>query len=323
MLDLDLSSMDLVDPEGTRDCLRGCLPGQPRIGLNDADQLADFLEQELVASDLERMAPHLWMMSTQSSANINSLHRQQVKERAIVITEDARLHLVWHHDRIYVKPLPKYLLCREFWSCFLLDRLSPLGDRRESIKKAALGYMRTYCHLVRHESDFELAQRTDVRLVPKDVDWPDFCRLMSPFEKIPDIEVSGRYCYGELRLTRLNFYIKIFLRKFQYEQIHTQYSSFFARFYGPLLFVFGIFSIILSAMQVGMAVEQVSAHQWRSFWTACRWFSILSCLWAAAVGTGLLMLLVWLITDEWFYAVRQRMQKKKQMRGLGGVSSQA
>ena len=58
-------------------------------------------------------------MSTQSSANINALHRQRVKGRHIIITEEVRLHLVWIHDRIFVKPLPKYLLSHVFWEWFL------------------------------------------------------------------------------------------------------------------------------------------------------------------------------------------------------------
>ena len=40
------------------------LPGHPRIPLQDAAQLRGFLRRELWAVDLERMAPHLWIMST-------------------------------------------------------------------------------------------------------------------------------------------------------------------------------------------------------------------------------------------------------------------
>ena len=70
------------------------LPGHPRIPLQDAAQLRDFLYRELWAVDLERMAPHLWIMSTQSSSNVSPLHQQKVKGRKIIVTEDPRLHLV-------------------------------------------------------------------------------------------------------------------------------------------------------------------------------------------------------------------------------------
>lgn len=90
------------------------LPGQPRIHLSDTETLIAFLEQEFLSKQLDAMSPHLWMMSTQSSANISPLHRQRVKGREIVITEDPKLHLVWIYDRIFIKPLPKYLLSHAF-----------------------------------------------------------------------------------------------------------------------------------------------------------------------------------------------------------------
>ena len=76
----------------------------------NATQLRRFLYRELWAVDLERMAPHLWIMSTQSSSNVSPLHQQKVKGREIVVTEDPRLHLVWIYDRVFIKPLPRYVL---------------------------------------------------------------------------------------------------------------------------------------------------------------------------------------------------------------------
>ena len=92
------------------------LPGHPRVPLHDGLRLRAFLFQELWAVDLERMAPYLWIMSTQSSSNISSLHQQKVKGREIIITEDPRLHLVWIYNRIFIKPLPRNLLSYTFWS---------------------------------------------------------------------------------------------------------------------------------------------------------------------------------------------------------------
>jgi hypothetical protein len=36
----------------------------------------------------------------QSGANVSPLHRQRVKGRAIIVTEDSKLHLVWFYDHI-------------------------------------------------------------------------------------------------------------------------------------------------------------------------------------------------------------------------------
>jgi hypothetical protein len=45
-----------------------------------------------------------------------------MKRREIVVTEDPRLHLVWIYDRVFIKPLPKYLLSHDFWQIYLLSR---------------------------------------------------------------------------------------------------------------------------------------------------------------------------------------------------------
>jgi hypothetical protein len=100
--------------------------------------------------------------------------------------------------------------------------------------------------------------------------WVAFCNFSMEFKNISDEAVSGRYHYGELRLTRLNLYIKILLRKFEYERVHAQYGEYFARFYGPLLFMFTLISIILSAMQVQLGVETLVSSKWPWFWSACR-----------------------------------------------------
>lgn len=52
---------------------------------------------------------------------------------------------------------------------------------------------------------------------------------MSGFRDIDDAKVSGRYLYGELRLSRLNIYAPLLLRKFHYEQVHEQYGDYFER----------------------------------------------------------------------------------------------
>ncbi|KAL4787016.1 hypothetical protein BJX76DRAFT_319770 [Aspergillus varians] len=88
------------------------------------------------------MAGKLWWMSKQDGSNISPLHRQMVKGRMIISTEDPRLHLVWINDRIFVKPLPRYLISHSFWHEFMNDQSKHTGVSR--LRKAALGYLRTY-----------------------------------------------------------------------------------------------------------------------------------------------------------------------------------
>jgi hypothetical protein len=157
------------------------------------------------------MAPHLWVMSTQSNANINPLHRQRVKGREIFVTEEPRLHLVWWHDRIFVKPLPRYLLSYYFWDVVLAQNSPWLGNRQDAIRSAALGYLRTYRYLVQRETDFRIAQQDHLHLIPREVSWAELCQFVSGFDQIKDNDVSLRYCYGELRLSRLNLYAPLLL----------------------------------------------------------------------------------------------------------------
>lgn len=104
------------------------------------------------------MALRLWIMTTFSSANINSLHRQRVKGREIVVTEDLLLHLVWNHNRVYIKPIPRCLLSYEFRRMYLDKSSDRLGDSRERLQRIALGFLRTYRYLIQHESDLRIAQ---------------------------------------------------------------------------------------------------------------------------------------------------------------------
>lgn len=294
------------------------LPGHPRVLLHDTTGLAQFLQQELWATDLERMAPHLWIMSTQSYASIYPLHAQRQRRREIVVTEDPRLHLVWIYDRVFIKPLPRYLLSYDFWQIYLLDDASPIGGKtpeerqnHQNMCRAALGFLRTYFFLITHESDFELACRREHQLLPTGVTWDAFCEFSADFKDIDNDTVSGRYQYGELRLTRLNLYIKILLRKLEYERVHAQYGDYFARFYGPLLFVFGIISIVLSAMQVQLGVETLVSSKWSWVWYTCRWAAVVILIGMVVIALALAFLLMGMIGDEWLFALKQRYLRKK------------
>jgi hypothetical protein len=305
------NELDEYEPTATGTVV---LPGQPWLDLRDSIRMKQYLEQDLYAEDLETVASHLWIMSTQSSANINPLHRQRVKGREIIVTEEPRLHLVWSHNRIFLKPLPRYLLSFTFWEAFLGSKSTQLGNRQEAIRRAALGYLRTYRYLVRHESDFRIAQQDSLRLIPPEVQWLDFCRFMSDLDHIRDCDVSPRYSYGELRLSRLNLYAPLLLRKSHFDQMHGQYSDYFTRFYGPVLFIFATVSIMLNCMQVGLATEQTSSKHWVALWSVSRWFSV-SCL----IGTALVLacfalLWTWKVLDEWIFAVRIRVKKRHEWR---------
>ena len=284
--------------------------------LNDAAHTKEFLEKELWSEDLETMAPRLWIMTTFSSANINPLHRQRVKGREIVVTEEPRLHLVWIHNRIFVKPLPRYLLSHAFWKTYLEKGSDGPGDSQSNLCKAATGFLRTYRYLIQHESDFRIAQQDNLRLVPEDIDWPSFCQFVSELDYIEDSAVSKRYRYGELRLTRLNLYAPLLLRRFHFEQVHGQYGDFFGRLYGPILFVFAVVSTILNSMQVALAADQLEAAHWEAMWYVFRYFSIVSLVGATIISSWFILLWLWIFLDEWIYTVRRKLNCQIDMVGV-------
>ncbi|CAP91133.1 Pc13g00640, partial [Penicillium rubens Wisconsin 54-1255] len=265
------------------------LPGHPRIKLGDEKGLFDFIRREVWSEDLESISGRLWWMSKQDGSNISPLHRQRVKGRQIIVTEDPRLHLVWIDDRIFLKTLPQYIMSYVFWDTFLSDP-SKYGAEVK-LRMAALGYLRTYFYLIQHESDLRIAKDPALSLVPKEVTWPQFCQFTACFHNITDHEVSERYHYGEIRLTRLNYYAPVLLGKGHYQRVNHQYRAYFARIQGPVISAFAFFSILLNCMQVSLAAS-ASDERYSSapLFASCYWFSTV-----IGLLTGVLLLMLVLL----------------------------
>jgi uncharacterized protein DUF6601 len=318
-LSTDRTSIQAISPSSTssstsrqkrNDSSQIYLPGQPRMSLSDPC-IGDYLLKEFGTKDLDMLAPHLWLVAKQDSSHISSLTHQIVRGRKIIITEKPGLHLVWYQDHVYIKPMPSYLMSHAFWE-FYFGLHSPIPhSQRERIFPALLGFMRSYAYLIVHESDFWFTGSNSAPPLLPNVSYPGFVQLIMNFQSIQDDEVSQRYHYGELRLTRLNFWAKIFLRRFSYHKSFGQYESYFTRFYGPILFIFAIFSVLLSAMQVVIAVQQVlpSAGSWDVFAKFSRGFGVFSVLAVALVVLGMLLLLVVLILRETIYATKDLVKK--------------
>jgi hypothetical protein len=286
------------------------LPGYPRIKMSNHKRLFDFISRELWSQDLESISDRLWWMSKQDSSNISPLHRQRVKGREIIVTEDPRLHLVWIDDRIFLKPLPQYITSYVFWDTFMSDP-STYGAA-VGLRKAALGYLRTYFHLIQYESDLRIAQDPALYLVPKEVTWPQFCQFTALFNDITDSEVSGRYHYGEIRLTRLNYYAPVLLGRSHYQRVDYQYRAYFARLQRPAISAFAFFSILLNCFQVNLAASDSDKRYSSAVLFACSYWcsTLIGCV------TGLLLLMVvslffFKVIGEWRFAIADRLRWKK------------
>ncbi|ROV88120.1 hypothetical protein VMCG_10441 [Cytospora schulzeri] len=155
------------------------------------------------------------------------LHHQAVKSRRIIITEKPDLDLVWHYSRIFIKPIPLCMLTHSFWAQHI---------QAGSPSKSGV-----------------IAQ--EARLIPRYITWDNWCRFIQGFKGLSDAQVSKRYQYGEIRLTRLNFWVKVFFQGWIYHEVHHNYATYFAQFITPYIFVFGGLSVVLTAFQAMLAAN--------------------------------------------------------------------
>jgi hypothetical protein len=301
--DVELHHEDVFwqDPKAARNHLTG----QPSV-LHDDEEVPAYIKNELVTPKLNKMAPHLWLLATPSSTHVSPLHEQIVRGRQIVLSENPELHLVWIGNRVFIKPLPIYLLSRSFWEHYLHEpKPTPAEEaRRVQLAQAALGYVRSYHHLIRHESDFRIAVRT--HLVPPGVTYLQFMVFISGFGKISDDKVSPRYRFGELRMTRLNAWARLLLGEPHFHKVAWQYADVFARYYAPYLFVFSIVSVVLSAMQVGVGART----EWSSFQGVSAWFSVVTLVFVFLVSLILILDFVLMVLREIIYAFSRRFLSK-------------
>ncbi|PSN58522.1 hypothetical protein BS50DRAFT_210212, partial [Corynespora cassiicola Philippines] len=156
-------------PDDQQDLVLLHVPGEFSVDLDPASVNA-FLISELATQVLDELYHHLWFVARRSGSSIDSLHRQTIKGRVVVATEDAGLHLVWHRDKIYIKPMPLCLLNHDFWDMFLSAPENNKSLKHGTLitpepfhtptfdRKAAVGFMRSYSLLVRHHVDFVLAR---------------------------------------------------------------------------------------------------------------------------------------------------------------------
>lgn len=178
--------------------------------------------------------------------------------RTVLVTEKPDEHLGWHESQIFIKPLPEYLLCYDYW----VKHLYANAERHRS----ACGLVLSYACLVDYQSDLQIAK--EVNLLPEDVDWASSTAFLTDFLTEIDShtlhQVDRRYQYGELRLTRLNLLYRItppmspmrYLMK-GFMSRPSWYQAFFKRNFGWLLAVFLYVSVVLSAMQVGLATDRL------------------------------------------------------------------
>ncbi|KAI1451811.1 hypothetical protein F4805DRAFT_71039 [Annulohypoxylon moriforme] len=229
-----------------------------------SQDLSAYLLHELSTTRLSRLHPYLWLAGLPVPAR--PLHRQRLMNRAIIVTERADEHLVWHEHRIFVKPLPSFLLSHEFWKAHLCDA------RDAALHASARGMLLSYAWLIAHRSDFDVA--VTEKLLPAGVTWERWTAFAGSVLASLDLQamddVDPRYQYGELRLSRLDMLMRwpLVAQEFWsarnivdgYMSSSTWYTAFFERHFGWLLVGFVYVSVVLSALQVGLATNVLSGN---------------------------------------------------------------
>ncbi|KAI0601117.1 hypothetical protein F4775DRAFT_480009 [Biscogniauxia sp. FL1348] len=248
-----IKSTQLIQPANTRS-----VDGRIILPHND---LPAYLHAELRTPRLNHLHKHLWLAGRPVPAR--PLHRQHLINRNIVITELPDEHIVWYENRMFIKPLPDFLLSHEFWTQHLC------AD--EDLHASACGMLLSYAWLVGQHSDFHIA--VEKKLIPEGVAWQGWTAIMCDVLDSLDLEtmagVNPRYQYGELRLSRLNMLTRwlvpsLWSRKafiYGYMSSSTWYTAFFRRQFGWLLGGFAYISVLLSALQVGLATEYLNAQE--------------------------------------------------------------
>jgi succinate dehydrogenase/fumarate reductase cytochrome b subunit len=221
-----------------------------------SDDIQGFVAVDLNVDRLNDIHGSLWRCGR--PMNARGLHRQILENRSIVKTEQADLHLLYYDKILLLKPLPSYLLCQCAWDLYL--------NHDKKLHKLACGFLLSYIWLIRSPVDFKLAE--EAHLLPSHLTWPKWKKLVVEFLKVinPDSldQVNKRYHFGELRLGRINtiyrtnpkYFFKYFVRGYLYN--YNRYVVFFQRNVGWVLVVFVWFSLILSAMQVGTTVMDLT-----------------------------------------------------------------
>lgn len=285
-----------------------------RTVANPADVPA-FVKSELSLGRLGEMLKHLWFAGAKHPAT--QLHWQVALGREIAVADRIDLHLLWDNNgRLFLKPIPRFLLDPAFWrgslqcppNCACQD--PPADACQGNPRKVALGFLYTYACLLSSESDFHIAN--EKRLLPRKADdttikWTDWKNLARELLEAhhPD-QVHPRFLRAELRLSRINT-IHRFTRLPPFDPYLRGWRNYgsllrdnLAWMAAAIVFV----ALVLTAMQVGLATERLQRDA--AFQRASYGFTVFAILGPmCAFGLVILGALFNLVKDlPWLLGVR-------------------
>jgi len=256
------------------------------------DDLSTFTS-ELGVKRINNIEKYLWLAGRPMPPR--PLHYQVAAKRDVVVSERMDMHLLWERNCIYLKPIPRYLLDFRFWSevlcceshqdceCSKAARedvgpgtVRPKGCLRLQYYKNAFGFLLSYVALVQYESDFQIAK--DAHLLPVEIEWKEWRLFVRQLlDKKNRKHISGRFRFGELRLSRLNLIYRLrFAAVRGYTFRLRDYKEFFNYNLGIIISLTAYVALALSAMQLGIATERLNGNN--AFQQASYGLAVLSIL---------------------------------------------
>ncbi|KAH9868054.1 hypothetical protein IAQ61_007361 [Plenodomus lingam] len=232
--------------------------------------IEQFLDDALNLERLNKIHSLLWMAGRPMRAR--PLHRYKMMGFHILPTQQMDLHLLKFSNNLILKPLPEWVLSHDFWTGYICSN--------KALHRSACGFLLSYVWLITTPIDLNLAH--DETLLPSFVTWHWWKDFVADFYAHVDVnalhQVNQRYQFGELRLSRINtiyrtrYFSTHFVRGYLYG--YNRYVVFFQRNFSWILSVFVLFSLVLSAMQVGTSLQELQGN--RTFLRGSYGFVILS-----------------------------------------------
>lgn len=300
---------DLVLPAAFNDLSPLARELQP-LRLEHRNEVHRFLCAFLDLSRFHAIRKMLWLIAVQGAPR--SLYYQKFLRREIVIAEELDLHLVWAKSRIFIKPLPDFLLNYDFWEeCISCE---------PQLHRAACGLLYSYCGLIRFAHDLQVAQ--EYHLVNVDLDyraWTEFARtILSNLNPKDSNTMDTRFQYGELRLNWLDTIYRYSPYKFSVSSIlqgfpHALTESYvpYMEQYNNAVSAFGVIVIILSAFNLSLSAHSKSPNldlQQAAYGFAI--FAMILC--AALIGLFIVLPLISLIATIYgSILTRKRLTKRR------------
>ncbi|KAK4149430.1 hypothetical protein C8A00DRAFT_46965 [Chaetomidium leptoderma] len=258
-------------------------PGKRAVG-DPAEDTPAFLRRELSLGGLAGLLKHLWFAGAERPAM--PLHSHVAMGREIVVFDRMDMHLLWTNEgRLFVKPVPRFLLSLEFCQTNLqcpdgcTCRDPPANACRGVPRRVALGFLYTYACLISSETDFHIAN--EKRLLPPR-------ELLRMHENDPGA-VHPRFLRAELRLSRINTISRFTsLPLFNpYVRGRHNYGSLFRDNLAWMATTTVFVAVVLTAMQVGLATERLQRDA--TFQQASYGFTVFAIL--APIGAFALVIL--------------------------------